>query len=421
MPRLYHKKSRTGCARCRARRVKCDESKPVCHSCNRHGVSCVYENAPNLSASSTTPSQDTTPNGRQQSAEYDLLGDYRTEGPPLAPIDLKDEFAQEMAQSSEFDDSNLLEIAESRSRRLLELRLMQNYVDKTCKTFAACHHDDVLHAWSSKVPSLALQHDNLLYQVLAMSALHLLSSSPNDSELVLARQTYRSLALQEHRRAISKLNMKNADAVCCAASLVYVDAFSSMQARPIEPYSPPMEWLQLARGAGSLYHVGITALHEAKVYKTTVINAITSHPSYFDDPGALFKEANRQELLVLLTQDIPGEPWDQETRQAYEKTLSYIGWVQSAIKKGEHRLGVCRKMMSFSVLAPKKFVEFIGEMRPRALVILAYWFALGAQLTDLWWIGETVQREIQAIQRVVPPEWQLLMRDPLLRVGLTIV
>jgi hypothetical protein len=350
------------------------------------------------------------------------LGDYRAEGPPLRISNpLEDEFAQEMAQSSNFDDSNLLEIGESRSRRLLELRLMQNYVNVTCTAFAACHLDSVLHAWSSKIPNLALQHDNLLYQVLAMSALHLLSSSPNDPELVLARQTYRSLALQEHRRAVSKLSIKSADAVCCAASLVYIDAFASIQARPIEPYLPPMEWLHLARGAGSLYHVGITALHEAKVYQATVIYALTAQPSYFDEPSALFKESNRQELLVLLTQDIPGEPWDQETQQAYEKTLSYIGWVQIAIKKGEHRLGVCRRMMSFPVLAPKKFIEFVGEMRPRALVILAYWFALGAQLTDLWWIGETIQREVQAIQRVVPLEWQLLMRDPLLRVGLTAI
>ena len=298
---------------------------------------------------------------------------------------------------------------------------MQNYVDKTCKTFAGCHLPGVLDAWASKVPDLALQHDNLLYLVLAMSALQLLSSRPDDSELILARQTYRSLALQEHRRALSRLSMKNADAVCCAASLVFVDAFALIQGRPIEPYCPPMEWLQMARGAGSLFHVGITALHQAKMYKTSVIHALTGQPSYFDDPLAIFKDTNRQELSVLLTQDISEEPWDQETQEAYEKSLNYIGWVQSAIKRGEPRLGVCRQMMAFSVLAPKKFVEFVGEKRPRALVILAYWFALGAQMTDLWWIGDTVQREVQAIQRVVPPEWHLLMRDPLLRVGLTTV
>ncbi|KAH0267417.1 hypothetical protein KCU91_g10111, partial [Aureobasidium melanogenum] len=41
-PRLNHKKSRAGCQRCKARRVKCDEVKPACGGCNRHNVPCVY-------------------------------------------------------------------------------------------------------------------------------------------------------------------------------------------------------------------------------------------------------------------------------------------------------------------------------------------------------------------------------------------
>jgi Fungal specific transcription factor domain len=398
---------------------QCDESKPVCHSCNRHGVSCVYENTPPKSSTSTTPIQDTSPNGRQQSPKGDFLEDYRADGPPLAVLHLEDEFAQGITHSSDFDDSNGFDVPESKSRRLLELRLLQHYIDRTSKTMAATHHDDILNAWASEVPKLALQHDNLLYQILSMSTLHLLKSKPNDPELLVARQIYQGLALREHRKAVATLSTKNADAVCCASSLIYVDAFASIQARPIEPYSPPMEWLKLARGAGSVYAPAIAALVNTKVYESTVINAITSRHPYFDNVNSLFEEINRKRLLQLLSQDIGDEPWDQETQQAYEKTLSYIGWVQNAIQKGEHSMSICRKMMGFSVLAPRRFVVFIEEMRPRALVILSYWFALGAQLRDFWWIGETVQREIQAIQQVVPPEWQPLMRDPLLKVGLT--
>lgn len=390
----------------------------MCHSCNRHGVPCVYENTPKSSSTSITPNQETTPDGRQQWTEGDFLEDYRAGGPSLEVLDLDDEFAQEMIYSSEFDDSSVMDVPESKSRRLLELRLLQNYIDRTSKTLAATHHDDILNAWASKVPSLALQHDNLLYQVLSTSALHLLKSNPNDADLIVARQIYQGLALQEQRRAVAKLNIRNADAVCCASSLIYVDAFASIQARQIEPYSPPMEWLKLARGAGSVYAPAIAALVKANMYESTVINAITSRHPYFENANSLFEEVNRKGLLGLLSQDIAEEPWDQETQQAYEKTLSYIGWVQSAIKRGEHPLAICRRMMGFSVLAPRKFVDFVEEMRPRALVTLAYWFALGAQLGDLWWIGGTVHREIQAIQQVVPSEWHPLMRGPLLKVGL---
>jgi hypothetical protein len=121
--------------------------------------------------------------------------------------------------------------------------------------------------------------------------------------------------------------------------------------------------------------------------------AISSRHPYFDNGNLLFEEMNRKGLLGLLTQDIPGESWDKETQQAYEKTLSYIGWVQAAIKDGEHVLGTCRRMMAFAVLVPKKFIEFVEEMRPRALVILGHFFALGSQMGDVWWIGEIIQRE----------------------------
>src|SRR5271154_5678303 len=44
-PRLAHKKSRRGCQRCKARKVKCDELQPNCSACQRHGVPCTYTRA----------------------------------------------------------------------------------------------------------------------------------------------------------------------------------------------------------------------------------------------------------------------------------------------------------------------------------------------------------------------------------------
>ena len=40
--RRFHRKSRKGCATCKRRRVKCDETKPVCKNCQRIGLECLY-------------------------------------------------------------------------------------------------------------------------------------------------------------------------------------------------------------------------------------------------------------------------------------------------------------------------------------------------------------------------------------------
>lgn len=41
--RRSHKKSRRGCASCKHRRIKCDESKPGCKRCRSFGLECTYE------------------------------------------------------------------------------------------------------------------------------------------------------------------------------------------------------------------------------------------------------------------------------------------------------------------------------------------------------------------------------------------
>jgi hypothetical protein len=42
IPRKGHTKSRRGCFNCKRRKVKCQESRPVCSNCTRVGLDCEY-------------------------------------------------------------------------------------------------------------------------------------------------------------------------------------------------------------------------------------------------------------------------------------------------------------------------------------------------------------------------------------------
>lgn len=90
---------------------QCDESKPVCRNCNRHAVSCIYENATKFSSKSPLPHSTSTERPHE---EIDLLGDYRGASSSLVLLDLEAEFAQEMTHSSEVDESNVLDDLESK-------------------------------------------------------------------------------------------------------------------------------------------------------------------------------------------------------------------------------------------------------------------------------------------------------------------
>jgi hypothetical protein len=320
--------------------------------------------------------------------------------------------------SSAFDDADVYDIPESQSRRILELHLLQHYISKTSHTLPLSHKEGpVRHAWSVDVPVLGLKHDNVLYGILSLSALHLLHLDPGNSELTIARHTYAGLARREHCKAVATLKPKTADAVSFASSITFIDSFAALQVRDIDPYTPPREWLQMSRGAGSVFAV---ASRTANDFDNAKMMALSNAQDFYRDIGVLFAEKNRAALLPLLRQDLSDEEWDERTQQAYEMTLSYIGWVQNLIQEGEHPQGILSRMMAFAILVPERFIECVYEGRLRALAILVHFFALAFQVQHVWWVGKTVRREIQAIQRVLPREWHENIRAPLELFGLSI-
>ena len=81
----------------------------------------------------------------------------------------------------------------------------------------------------------------------------------------------------------------------------------------------------MTSGAGSVFAVDIVALEDSKEFESSIIYGIANRCRYFDNDLQMLQKTNRNGLIGLLAQGLLEEPWDQETQQAYEKTLSYIG------------------------------------------------------------------------------------------------
>jgi hypothetical protein len=75
-----------------------------------------------------------------------------------------------------------------------------------------------------------------------------------------------------------------------------------------------MEWLNMARGAGSLCGV---ALDKINNFKTSRIMAIAMAEPLLDNANVVFAKSNREGLVGLLSQEIIGEFWDKETKATY--------------------------------------------------------------------------------------------------------
>jgi hypothetical protein len=249
---------------------------------------------------------------------------------------------------------------------------------------------------------------------------------PKDLQLQNAHRTYYVLALQNHRFAINRLDdANNADATCFTSILIFINAYAALQDRVVgEPYEPPMQWLHVSNGARNIFQVAIQSVQ----YDTTaVVHTIVKSLPVLSDLVSLFQTSNGEKFSHLLlpvktgnaSDDLEDEAelQDEETREAYANTITYLGSVFIAIERKEHTKEIRRWLLAFAVVVPRKMIWLIEAKRPRAFIILAHYFALvgfkGGATEAVWWIGRIARREIEAIQRYLPDGWRHLISWPL--------
>ncbi|KAI3394524.1 hypothetical protein diail_2573 [Diaporthe ilicicola] len=343
-------------------------------------------------------------------------------------------FSQPTSQPSNANDFSL---PESKARRMMEHRLMQNWYLNVHNPFPLNPSPYWRDIWVKTTPTLALSHENIHFGILSLSATNILRSCPEDKEIYNAREGYFIAALHAQREEVATLTVETAEVVCFGALLISIAAFAMLQERALAPcYQPPMDWLQVGRGAGIVIRQSVeTILTLSKeADHPALMNAADAYPSYGRD-DSYFSPEHRVIFQGVLTPHLrsggEGDWWagggeGEATRDAYEKTLSFVGSIQTGIDHGEPVYAITRRIQAFPLLIPAKYIELLASRRPRALVILAHFFATVAQVHNVWWLGEepfmgresTAKREIRAIKGALPREWLTTMVWPMDVVGL---
>lgn len=330
---------------------------------------------------------------------------------------------------SQPDDAQGIILPESKARRLMEHRLMHHWHLHCTNAFPINPAEAWRNLWAKHIPVLGLTHDNVQFGMLAFAATHMLHTCGDDKDVFAARQTYLIAALHAQRHEVANLCVENAEGVCVGALLMSINSFAMLKGRSLEPYHPPMEWLQLGRGAGTVLWQSVdTIIRNSQESQYPALMTIATAYPYFGKDQSYFDAVNRRNFDGILTQHLPSEDdWnDPETREAYEKALSYVGSIQRGINDGEPVYAVTRRIQVFALLIPTRFIGLLSLQRPRALVILAHFWATVSQVHTVWWLGEadsaggdsTAKREIGAIKKALPREWMATMVWPLDQVGL---
>ncbi|KAI1284532.1 hypothetical protein F5Y07DRAFT_6443 [Xylaria sp. FL0933] len=442
-PRLYHKKSRTGCLRCKQRRVKCDELHPSCSSCSRHMVECVYQTRPPASpkakASSLGQAESkatihSVPSITSASTVPEIVPQVRG----LTPLGAypSDSSVVQSPHSSRFypspsssnptplldDAEHEIDLPDGPWRRLWELRLLHNCQTRMKNPFSEPSTADLRQMWAEDVPDMAISFAqkqgrcSLLYIELAHSALHMWTTSTDKQEreeLIKLQQTYQLMCSKEQRRDVDEIphaSPKLLDYICFTALRILAHSLALVQTLSLDPWEPPLQWLHMGHGAGSVFRKASDAL---KPEHQTLIAKFVNTPPTMRDRDELIG-CDFSQLAWLL--DHPSHPssteaqTDQElndegVRSVYEKALSYTCSVIRAIERKEPQVAIARRLGGFAVWVPIEFSKFIEQKRPRALVILAHFMSLWIDFENVWIIGRAGEWQIRCIYKNLPVEW----------------
>lgn len=308
-----------------------------------------------------------------------------------------------------------IDYPESEERRILELRLLYHWVTKTGFTILGSE-DQSYRERLLTLPYKSMEFPALLYAMFAFTAIHIAKTSSSTAEIVEFNshfQRYLGLSLHEHRRDVDELCQQNADVVCLASNIIRNCTQVTIQDRELDPYVPPCQWLYMMNGSGDVFKAAWGwVINDA----ASLAQRIGIDGPDLSDLDKIFAAKNRiglEHLLQRSRKDEELESWDDEIQHAYELTLNFIGGIQIAIDRKEKLAHSLRRVIAFPMFISKRYTDLVGQMQPRALVILAFYFSYLARLRNVWWVGDTGRREIYAIRYVLKSPWVEMLQWPL--------
>ncbi|CRK19325.1 hypothetical protein BN1723_002538 [Verticillium longisporum] len=232
-PRLGHKKSRGGCARCKRRRVKCDEKRP-CTACVRHGTECSLVQGPPSAATSPDEQQHASPPGDMglSTVRSSSNGSFDRPVPGPSAMLRRDLSASGSQQTRPISSSTPLSTPDRDPYAVVpigtwytDLELMHHYSTSACLTLP--RSADLQNVWQLEIPKIALTHVFLLHQVLAFSALHLATLRPERrAAYALTASQHQTDAVAGMRAALPRITAANCDPLFAASSLLLLSAYA---------------------------------------------------------------------------------------------------------------------------------------------------------------------------------------------------
>ncbi|KAL0942982.1 uncharacterized protein CTRU02_200868 [Colletotrichum truncatum] len=397
MYRRSHRKSRRGCAECKQRHIKCDETQPKCVNCTIVGRACVFptpakpkhsksskrvKGSSTLSSGGTSPTIDTAPGS----------SDEQTPAAIPAPE------LVHLAHRSR-DVSNTLSSSPDVAVNMYHMKLLVHF--SLDLAIPELEHN-LLEQSTRLVLKTGAEVPYLLHEILSLSSRHLsLIEVEKNSE-------YLNLAVQLQTQAIS---LFNAQRVCInEVTCVPMVLFSSILGRhlcidALAFRSPDLgaflnhyvRFFQIHRGAKMIVNRAWPLLKKSDLCPLMAwgvgLGRLRSHGHHCDG------------ILGLLSVSKDTSAASLETcRKAIE--FIQIAMDDVAVRMFTQAKHLYQIVFSWSLLVPESFADMLAQRRPEAIAVLAHYAAILHLARDLWQIGDSGAYLFEVISKHLGAAWE---------------
>ncbi|KAH8588277.1 hypothetical protein B0O99DRAFT_677554 [Bisporella sp. PMI_857] len=375
--RKPHRKSRTGCANCKGRRIKCDERQPICLNCTKRKLKCQFESRHQHVKLAPTLSPEVPPTAV-----------------PKSPLSLAPDQSR------------------SHALNLAHLELLHHFCTSTYYTLS---HNSILRTmYQTTVVKIGCACDYVMYSILSISALHL-SRLNADQERHLLSQALdlHHLAITTGLPALQNITAENCTCLYIFSVLTFI--FESARRSKIhtlfsEEDTGLIGWVSVLRGSRAIIESSSRALLQdgplgpllaAGARRARIQASSSAHTDHLRELQSLVNEA----------------PASSDEIQTYNLSIDSLRLTFNVVFKKPPDTYEATDVFVWLYKLSDHFLELLSQRKPEALAILAHFSVLLKELDDRWWINGWSERLISQIHGVLGEEHRLWIVWPIREIG----
>lgn len=284
------------------------------------------------------------------------------------------------------------------------LEFLLQYCTDTYRTFASDTDDPLQEVWQIVVVRMAISFPPLMYELLAIAALHLAYLRPTNAAWYLRKSTELQTEALTSFAAQSNIDESNCGQVLIFASVLGLhmlcDPNRTQQVESSHYLDHVIETLGLLSKVK-----GLTITGWEQQLKQTDLRPLleVKQPSKpYDIPQPCIDLA-----LIAQNSDL-----SVEASQAYAQAIERLQWAFAVSQTPYQRHSTVQWLLAWPIQLSEKYLDLLSRRMPEALIIIAYYGAMMVFYADCWTVGDKGVVLIRAINAQVGPRWGRWMKWP---------